>query len=185
MCGLKIPSTIIVDNKIDYLNCNINPKVSKPIQNSLHLKNNMDYYVTRNIRLGNNFKLGSKFFPSLIQQEIDKEFEVKVFFLGNKIFSMAIMSKDSKYVDIKENSTKDQFYLPYKLENEIKEKLKKIIHKSGLKIGTIDLIFSKQNEYIFLEINPAGQFGDISAYCNYNLEYEVAKYLKMKNGKID
>jgi len=33
----------------------------------------------------------------------------------------------------------------------------------------LDLIYSKENEYAFLEINPVGQFGMVSYLCNYHL----------------
>lgn len=178
-CGFKVPSTLIVDNKDDFYKSKISPKISKPLQNSLHIHSDSGYYITRNVRLSNDLKINSSFYPSLVQQEIDKKIEIKVFFLGQKLYPMAIISKESILVDMKENSSSNLHYLPFRLEKEVSHKLLKLISKTNLKIGTIDLICSKNNEYFFLEINPAGQFGDISSYCNYNLEYEVAKYLKV------
>jgi len=178
-CGFKLPTTLIVDNKDDFDRNKINPKISKPLQNSLHILSDSGYYITRNVRLSGDLKINSNFFPSLVQQEIDKKIEIKVFFLGHKLYPMAIMSKESILVDMKENSSSNLYYLPFKLKKEVSDMLKKLITKTNLKIGTIDLIYSKKSEYFFLEINPAGQFGDISSYCNYNLEYEVAKYLKV------
>jgi hypothetical protein len=36
---------------------------------------------------------------------------------------------------------------------------------------------TKKGEYVFLEVNPIGQFGMVSAPCNYNLEKKIAQYL--------
>ena len=47
----------------------------------------------------------------------------------------------------------------------------------SLNTGSIDLIYSKNNEYIFLEVNPVGQFGFLSLMTNQNLFYEIAKIL--------
>jgi len=46
-----------------------------------------------------------------------------------------------------------------------------------LDFGSIDMIVSADNEYIFLEVNPKGQYGMVSHPCGYNLDYEIAKEL--------
>jgi hypothetical protein len=43
--------------------------------------------------------------------------------------------------------------------------------------GSLDLIYSIDNEFVFLEVNPVGQFGMVSKPCNYNLEKILAKEL--------
>ena len=51
------------------------------------------------------------------------------------------------------------------------------MQKAHLTTGSIDLIKSVDGEYIFLEINPIGQFGMVSNPCNYPLERKVAEWL--------
>jgi D-alanine-D-alanine ligase-like ATP-grasp enzyme len=46
-----------------------------------------------------------------------------------------------------------------------------------LNTGSIDLIVNTTGEYIFLEVNPVGQFGMVSSPCNYYLEREIARFL--------
>ena len=56
----------------------------------------------------------------------------------------------------------------------------------GLVMGSIDLIRSTEKEYVFLEVNPSGQFEMVSLPCNYHLEEKIANYLirkKNKNGE--
>jgi D-alanine-D-alanine ligase-like ATP-grasp enzyme len=48
----------------------------------------------------------------------------------------------------------------------------------GVNTGSIDMIYTKDNEYVFLEVNPTGQFGMTSVPCNYPIDLEVAKFLK-------
>ena len=50
----------------------------------------------------------------------------------------------------------------------------------GFNTGSIDLILTPQGEYVFLEINPEGQFGMVSHPCNYYLEREMALTFKHK-----
>jgi D-alanine-D-alanine ligase-like ATP-grasp enzyme len=47
----------------------------------------------------------------------------------------------------------------------------------NLDTGSIDMILDRKNEYVFLEVNPTGQFGWLSKSCNYYIEKEVAKHM--------
>lgn len=40
--------------------------------------------------------------------------------------------------------------------------------------GSIDMIYSPEGEYIFLEVNPVGQFQWLSKSCNYDIERQIA-----------
>ncbi|HEY0036114.1 MAG TPA: hypothetical protein VGB66_05465, partial [Longimicrobium sp.] len=46
-----------------------------------------------------------------------------------------------------------------------------------MRTGSIDLIRTRDGRHVFLEVNPAGQFGMVSHPCNYGLEKKVAEYL--------
>lgn len=46
-----------------------------------------------------------------------------------------------------------------------------------LKTGSIDFILSKTDEYVFLEVNPVGQFGMVSELCNYSLYNKFADFV--------
>lgn len=48
----------------------------------------------------------------------------------------------------------------------------------SLETGSIDLILTKDGLFIFLEVNPVGQFGMTSYPCNYYLEKLIAMELK-------
>ncbi len=111
---------------------------------------------------------------------IEKAYEIRVFILGDKLFSMAIFSQKNEQT--KTDSRKYDYHnpnrmVPYLLPNLIERKLKALFKQLSLGTGSVDLIKSKNNEYYFLEINPDGQYGFMSETCNYNLDYEIANYL--------
>ena len=54
------------------------------------------------------------------------------------------------------------------------------MEKVELETGSIDMILTKDGKYVFLEINPVGQFGMVSYPCNYFLEKAIAKTLISK-----
>jgi len=120
------------------------------------------------------------FFPSLVQNKIEKKYELRIFYLDGAFYSMAIFSqKDNQTrVDFRQyNDEKPNRTVPYKLPQTEEEKLNLLMKKINLNCGSIDMIVTSNNEYLFLEINPVGQFGMVSYPCNYNLEKKIAEYL--------
>jgi glutathione synthase/RimK-type ligase-like ATP-grasp enzyme len=67
--------------------------------------------------------------------------------------------------------------VPYKLNKQLENKLILLLENLELNSGSIDLIKSKDGKYYFLEVNPVGQFGQLSYNCNYNIEKIIAKSL--------
>lgn len=131
-------------------------------------------------------KIPNCFLPSMIQKAIPKQFEVRVFFLMGECYSMAIMSQDDK--DTKTDYRKYNFgnpnrFLPFQLPEDIKKKVVDLMARLSLNTGSIDFILTPENEYVFLEVNPTGQFGMVDYSCNYGLHEKVANLLISKDKK--
>ncbi|WP_445457473.1 grasp-with-spasm system ATP-grasp peptide maturase [Flavobacterium sp. HNIBRBA15423] len=119
-------------------------------------------------------------FPSLIQDYIEKKYELRIFYLNEDFYSMAIFSQQDKTTSVDfRNYNRDipNRTVPFILPDYIKMKLIQFTKKININCGSIDMIVTPQNEYVFLEINPVGQFGMTSYPCNYNLEKKIANYL--------
>jgi len=118
--------------------------------------------------------------PSLVQEKVEKEYEVRVFYLKGSCYSMAIFSQlDAKTsVDFRNyNEDKPNRMIPYNLPKSIVEKIDKLMNAKKLNTGSLDFIVNAKKEHIFLEINPVGQFDWVALKCNYPLEREIAKHL--------
>ena len=119
-------------------------------------------------------------FPSLFQHAIPKNYEVRVFFLDQKCYAMAIFSQMAAktVLDYRNyNKERPNRVVPYKLPKQLTKKIRNLMNDLKLKSGSIDLIATKNGGYVFLEVNPVGQFGMVSRPCNYPLEQYVANYL--------
>ena len=53
----------------------------------------------------------------------------------------------------------------------------KLMKDLELNTGSIDFIKTKQGRFVFLEVNPVGQYGMTSYPCNYHLDKKIAEYL--------
>jgi hypothetical protein len=51
----------------------------------------------------------------------------------------------------------------------------------NLNTGSLDILKKKTGEYVFLEVNPVGQYGHPSHYGNYELGKVIAQWLIKKD----
>jgi hypothetical protein len=66
---------------------------------------------------------------------------------------------------------------PFALPAAIKDKLSLLIAELGYSTCSVDMLIDENGAYHFLEINPVGQFGALSIYCDYTIEKDIAKKL--------
>lgn len=119
------------------------------------------------------------FFITFFQEKIDKDFEIRAFYLKEKIWSMAIFSQNDTQTKVdyrKYNNKRPNRNVRYNLPSDVEYKIKKLMKELDLNSGSIDLI-KKGDKFYFLEVNAIGQFGNVSYHCNYQLDYELAKIL--------
>lgn len=181
--GIKIPFTEVVTTKVvvETIVQKFTQVIVKPISEVIFMtdENNVYYnMLTKIISIKNIKYVPDRFFPSLVQEHIDKKFEIRTFYLFGKTYSMAILSQNSKH-------TKEDFRnydekrpnrtVPYQLPLIIENRIQKLMDKLGFQMGSLDFILTPNGEYVFLEINPEGQYGMVSYPCNYYIEREQAK----------
>ena len=131
-----------------------------------------------------NLPKGAAIFPSLFQQKVAKAYEIRSFYLCGDFYSMAIFSQNDAQTQTdfrKYNHAKPNRVCPFKLPEEVETKLDALMKKLELDTGSIDLICTPEGEFVFLEVNPVGQFGMVSYPCNYYLEKKVAEVLSQKS----
>lgn len=181
--GLIIPESYLFSKKNDLLKI-LNeigkPHITKTIADGsfIHFEHTLFFSYTSLINI-DDIK-SELFFPSLIQKCIDKKYELRIFYLNGEFFSMAILSQNDEQTSIdfrRYNDLKPNRRVPYKLPLDIEIRLAKLMKKFDFNSGSIDMIVTTNMEYIFLEINPVGQFSMTSYPCNYNVEKKIAEYL--------
>lgn len=181
--GLSIPPFFLINNtsKIEELSAVHGQLVSKSVENGIYVTSgNKAYYTYTELIEPETIKKDQNVMLSLVVQKIEKRIEIRTFYFEKKFYSMAIFSQSNAEtaVDYRKYSTKKpNRYEPYKLPENIERKLEELFIKLGLDTGSVDLIFDNNEDYIFLEINPVGQFGMVSQPCNYTLEKHIAQYL--------
>ncbi|NJO18575.1 MAG: hypothetical protein HC877_23460 [Thioploca sp.] len=67
--------------------------------------------------------------------------------------------------------------VPFQLPDNIINRLRKLTQELNLNTSSIDLIYDLDDELVFLEVNPSGQFDMVSHPCNYKLDKRIAEKL--------
>lgn len=174
--GLKIPHTLLADSdkKESLQGKNMITKLLIPLPRVIkeEILNPLTYPLKEDVT--------EDFTLSLFQERIEKRFEVRVFYLKGKFYAKAIFSqKDSQTIEDYRNYniTHPNRIVPFQLPVEIERKTDLLMRKIGLDTGSLDFIVDKKNQFVFLEVNPVGQFGDHYYQVNEPLEKEVVKSL--------
>jgi ATP-GRASP peptide maturase of grasp-with-spasm system len=185
--GLATPNSYIVSKKThieSIIGNNSKGIVTKPVV-GLMLQGTSERYFcyTEEITPEQLTDIPDELFPSLIQEKIEKIFEVRSFFLNGQFYSMAIFSQTDQQTQVdfrKYNTETPNRTVPFVIPAEVEKKLALLMKELNLETGSIDLIVTPEKEYVFLEVNPVGQFGMVSNPCNYYLEKKIAEYLAAK-----
>lgn len=178
--GLIIPQTIITNTKkilLDFITGrNYSTVITKPADAIFAI--NTGEYLYKTFTKGLNIEqvsaLPEKFFPSLFQQFISNVADIKTVYCFGRFFSAVCIQTTDKKTDFRSN-LENVKTVPYKLPDEVENKLSQLIKSLGLSVCTADFILSDDGTLYFLEINPFGQFGSISSSCNYFIERYIAE----------
>lgn len=178
--GLKIPPTLVTTNKTDlleFINEGNDKIITKPIGNPFSFVHQGMYQFTSLVELD---KVPDTFGLSQVQMAINKKFELRIFYFNSVFYTSAVMSQanEKTKIDVKNyDESNPNRIVPYQLPLEIENKLRKLMDLVRLKSGSIDMICDENDEFVFLEVNPIGQFEQVANPCNYNLYYLIAEHL--------
>jgi ATP-GRASP peptide maturase of grasp-with-spasm system len=183
--GLDIPFSCVTNSKKEILELfsNYPQLITKPIDDISYFNINQKTWIPYTSIITKQYVESipeETIFPSLVQEYIDKEYEIRVFYLDGQCYSMAIFSQVDEQTTIdfrKYNKSNPNRNVPYLLPEELQVTIKAFMQKLELNTGSLDFIRSKDGRYVFLEVNPAGQYQMVSQRCNYKLEKKIAEWL--------
>lgn len=117
--------------------------------------------------------------PGIFQEYVPKRVEVRITVIGRKLFAAEIHSQanvqaqhDWRAVDIEKLR-----HCPHQLPPEIETKCLRLMEWFGLAYGAVDMILTPNDDYVFLENNPSGQFGWIEELTGLPLTAALADML--------
>ena len=184
-CSLEIPDTIVTNSKKDVVLFSKKHKaiITKSLGSGFSYDNdkNQAFQGYTEEITGQVMKtIPQRFFYSLFQEKLDKEIDIRVFYLDGKCYSMAIFSQMEQQTATDFRKYSKNRMVPYKLPVVIADRICNLMDTLGLNTGSIDIIKTKDGRMVFLEVNPVGQYDMTSVPCNYQLDKKIAEYLILK-----
>ncbi len=184
-CGLNIPNTLVTTCKseLQKFHDQFAPIISKDLRAPVMIHTRHKDIISKGVELVNQKsidRMADQFAPIFLQQYIEKEYEIRIFIACGKIYSMAIFSQKDNQTKIdyrNYNEQRPNRCVPVKLPEAIEKKVWKFMEAKEMNTGSMDIIRTPEGAYVFLEINPMGQFHWLSQNCNYQIEKEIAKFL--------
>jgi hypothetical protein len=159
--GLKTPRTLISNRParaaafIDQLvgtECAIKPIIPVGVQNE------EGYRLPLTTTLPKGHPLDSvALAPTIFQPYVSKAAELRCVVIGEKIFSARIDSQAN------ENTRKDwrggEYQLePFSLPKQVEASILRLMDSFGINFASLDMILTPEGEFVFLELNPNGQW---------------------------
>lgn len=185
MVGLDIPETLITGKKeaLQQFSKKHKELITKAARHGGFFLNRASkikvFGFTSEIKKDEIDELDAEFYPSLFQKKLEKAFELRIFYFDGAFFSTAIFSQQDEQtkIDFRQyNYENPNRVVPFSLPILIEQRLDKLMNMLKMKSGSIDMVVTVDNEFIFLEVNPIGQFRQVSLPGNYYLEKRIAHY---------
>lgn len=117
--------------------------------------------------------------PMIFQKNIEKEYELRIVYVDGLFFAGKINAESSEKgkTDWRIATDVSLTWEKYNLPEEICFGLTRMMEKMGLFFGAIDMIRQKEGQYIFLEVNPQGEWGMIQRDLGYPIGETIAEKL--------
>jgi glutathione synthase/RimK-type ligase-like ATP-grasp enzyme len=117
--------------------------------------------------------------PSIYQRLVDKKFDVRVTFVGDDVFVAEIDSQSDPMAAIDWRRTVNP-NLPHRdgaLPPEIERSARRLMSALGLNFGALDFVVEQDGSYLFLEINPNGQWLWLEDFLGFPISERIAMWL--------
>lgn len=118
--------------------------------------------------------------PVIFQRHVPAVADLRVTAVAGELFAAATDVRNAEYPqDVRMNLAAK--YEPHDLPPEVAAQLGELMRRLGLVYGAIDLRLAPEGQYVFLEINPAGQFLYVEYATGQPIAAALAKALIEKS----
>lgn len=163
--GFELPPTLFTNSPEEFLkfyrqhNGNI---VSKPAATSFHRIAGTIF--SRYTEVVSKRDVGHahavRYCPVIFQAYVPKRVELRITVVGQKVFAAEIHSQETNHTrhDWRRYDHYKTPYFPHELPIEVEQRCVQLVEKLGLCYGALDVVLTPDGRYVFLEINPNGQY---------------------------
>jgi hypothetical protein len=123
---------------------------------------------------------GLRLCPMVFQERIEKRLELRVTVVGQRVFTAALDSQQiaGAESDWRQNpAAVARAWQSYTLPRDVARMVSALMDRLRLNYGAADFILTPNGRYVFLEINPGGQFGWLETELGLPISEAIADVL--------
>lgn len=120
---------------------------------------------------------GLRYCPMIFQERVDKAYELRIAYIDGHCFAGKIPPIQNQPGFEDWRNCLGFEWQPYQLPAAEQDKLRAFMQKSGLLFGSIDVIRNTDGQYVFLEVNPSGEWGMLQKFLHYPIAQTIADTL--------
>jgi MvdC family ATP-grasp ribosomal peptide maturase len=120
-----------------------------------------------------------RYCPMIFQEQIPKQRELRVVFVAGQLFvgSLDASRYAATTLDWRRTNSQECPWEPGELPTPVGDRLRSLMAGLGLGFGAIDLIQTPAGDYVFLEVNPTGEWGMLERDLGYPIAEAIADAL--------
>lgn len=164
-CGLETPDTLLTNSALaarDFFAQHPAGVIYKTLSGALVFSESGDplsIYTSRVSASDLENEENIRQTACLFQEEIFKKLELRITIIGEQVFAAEIYSQDSERTSVDfRRSYEDLRYGVHELPHTVHDGCLALTRQLGLSFAAIDMALTHDGHYVFLEINPNGQW---------------------------
>lgn len=125
------------------------------------------------------YRAAIRYAPVIVQEYVPKLLEVRATVVGSQVFAAAIHSQNSQRTrhDWRHYDFARTPHEAHDLPERVSQLCIELVQSLNLNFGAIDLVLTPDGEYVFLEINPSGQWLWIQELTDLPISDAIAELL--------
>jgi glutathione synthase/RimK-type ligase-like ATP-grasp enzyme len=116
-------------------------------------------------------------YAPVIFQEYIEGVDLRITVIGNSIFAAEIDAQETSYPVDMRMVIGEAHIRPVELPPKVQKKILELQRRLGLYYGAIDMRRTPQGDYVFFEVNPAGQWLFVEERTQLPISQAIADYL--------
>jgi glutathione synthase/RimK-type ligase-like ATP-grasp enzyme len=163
--GFEIPPTLITNNPVDFLEFyrrHGGRIVSKRVGFAFFSTKGAPFVRFTEVvsRRDVGYAGAVRYCPTIFQAYVPKRVELRITVVGRRAFAAEIHSQASNRTrhDWRRYDLRTTPHRPHELPPDVARRCVLLVRRLGLCFGTMDMVLTPDGRYVFLEINPNGQY---------------------------
>lgn len=171
-CQIPFPASLIGNVPDMDFGLEARNKIIKPLtQGKLDLGDKFEFFQTSVLT---NPVGDISLTPIYLQEMVKKAYEVRITCLDKYLWPVRIDSSDP--IDWRKSTAKNRYEL-IDVPDHIREMCQNVLKEFGLWFGAFDFIVTPDDEWIFLEVNPNGQWLWLENLLNLDMSKRLVEFL--------